>query len=163
MGSTWQRALIWDEGTIDYWVCFHGWLYPEVGVHAVYRPTRKVKRLWHSRLLMLCTSGWVLETMWRLPSVTVDIVIFRDSKSSMLEIPRGSANSQDTPWLCFSSSNIRDFMNKVFFGEQITRNYSDISPYTTYSSAFPWINSAPTSPGLGGWDEIWVNGNVRYW
>ncbi|PFH48969.1 carbohydrate esterase family 15 protein [Amanita thiersii Skay4041] len=40
-------------------------------------------------------------------------------------------------------SDIRDFMNKIFFNRTTTRDYTSISPYTPYTQAFPWINDAP--------------------
>ncbi|KAF8887576.1 hypothetical protein BD779DRAFT_1470664 [Infundibulicybe gibba] len=40
-------------------------------------------------------------------------------------------------------ANIQDFMKKTFFNTAITRNYSDITPYTPFTSAFPWLGSAP--------------------
>ncbi|KAF8887575.1 hypothetical protein BD779DRAFT_1527000 [Infundibulicybe gibba] len=40
-------------------------------------------------------------------------------------------------------ANIQDFMKKIFFNTAITRNYSDITPYTPFTSAFPWLGSAP--------------------
>ncbi|KAL5498114.1 hypothetical protein ACEPAH_2244 [Sanghuangporus vaninii] len=48
-------------------------------------------------------------------------------------------------WHCdFSGySNIQAFMLKEFFGTPTTRNYSDISPYTPFPEAYPWINDMP--------------------
>ncbi|KAL5524931.1 hypothetical protein ACEPAF_8800 [Sanghuangporus sanghuang] len=48
-------------------------------------------------------------------------------------------------WHCDISgySNIQAFMLKEFFGTPTTRNYSDISPYTPFPEAYPWINDMP--------------------
>lgn len=41
------------------------------------------------------------------------------------------------------SANIEAFMNKVFFNTPTMRDYSDITPYTAFTAAFPWATGVP--------------------
>ncbi|EJD04751.1 uncharacterized protein FOMMEDRAFT_187173 [Fomitiporia mediterranea MF3/22] len=43
----------------------------------------------------------------------------------------------------FGYTNIQAFMLNQFFGTPTDRNYSDISPYTLFPSAYPWLNDVP--------------------
>jgi hypothetical protein len=95
------RALIWDEGTTDYWTN------PQGEASVTFPATQAV----YNFLGVRDNVG----------------VAIRDS------------------WHCDISgyANIQPFMLKVFFGQATSRNYSDISPYPAYPSAYPWINNVP--------------------
>ncbi|THH02311.1 hypothetical protein EW145_g6763 [Phellinidium pouzarii] len=95
------RAIIWDEGTIDYWTNPEG----------------------EARVTFLASKA-VYD--WLGASDKIGVAI-RDSGHCDI----------------FGYTNIQAFMLKEFFGTPTDRNYSDISPYTPYPTAYPWIDSAP--------------------
>ncbi|KAF8887577.1 hypothetical protein BD779DRAFT_504185 [Infundibulicybe gibba] len=95
------RAILWDEGQIDYWTNPQGEAsvtFP--GTQAVYK--------------------------WLGAGDKVGVAI------------RNSGHCDNSGY-----TNIQDFMKKVFFNTTTTRDYTNIAPYTPFTSAFPWAASPP--------------------
>ncbi|KAL5498115.1 hypothetical protein ACEPAH_2245 [Sanghuangporus vaninii] len=95
------RAIIWDEGQIDYWTNPEG----------------------EARVTFIAAKA-VYD--WLGVGDKIGVAI-RDSGHCDI----------------FGYTNIQAFMLKQFFGTPTNRNYSDISPYTLFPEAYPWINEAP--------------------
>ncbi|KAL1744900.1 carbohydrate esterase family 15 protein [Schizophyllum fasciatum] len=95
------RALIWDEGTTDYWTN------PE-GTAAVTFPAT------------LALYEWL-------------------GAGDRVGISLRNSGHCDPS----GNTNVADFINKVFFGTETTRDYHDISPFTAHEETFPF--SAPAA------------------
>ncbi|KAH8115116.1 hypothetical protein DFH11DRAFT_1508196 [Phellopilus nigrolimitatus] len=95
------RAIIWDEGTVDYWTN------PEGEARVTFPASKAVYD-------------------WLGASDKIGVAIRNSSHCDI-----------------FGYTNIQAFMLEQFFGTPTDRNYSDISPYAPFTSAFPWIDEAP--------------------
>ncbi|KAI5115455.1 hypothetical protein M0805_001278 [Coniferiporia weirii] len=96
------RAIIWDEGEVDYWTN------PEGEARVTFPAAEAVYD-------------------WLGASDKIGVAI------------RNSSHCDISGY-----TNIQAFMLKQFFGTPTERDYTDISPYTTYPSAYPWLEGAST-------------------